>query len=115
MTRISAIAAALLLCCNGALAQTYPVKPIRLILPFPPGAGSDIVGRMLGQKISERLGEAVVADNRAGAGGNLGIALAAKAPPDGYTILLATASIAVSPALYAWTRSRAFWVSSITF
>ena len=100
-TRISAIAAALLLCCNGALAQTYPVKPIRLILPFPPGAGSDIVGRMLGQKISERLGEAVVADNRAGAGGNLGIALAAKAPPDGYTILLATASIAVSPALYA--------------
>ena len=101
MTRISAIAAALLLCCNGALAQTYPVKPIRLILPFPPGAGSDIVGRMLGQKISERLGEAVVADNRAGAGGNLGIALAAKAPPDGYTILLATASIAVSPALYA--------------
>ena len=90
---------------GGALAQTapqaYPVKPIRLILPFPPGAGSDIVGRMLGQKISERLGEAVVADNRAGAGGNLGIALAAKAPPDGYTILLATASIAVSPALYA--------------
>ena len=56
---------------------------------------------MLGQKISERLGESVVADNRAGAGGNLGIALAAKAPPDGYTILLATASIAVSPALYA--------------
>ena len=100
-TRISTIATALLLCCNGALAQTYPVKPIRLILPFPPGAGSDIVGRMLGQKISERLGESVVADNRAGAGGNLGIALAAKAPPDGYTILLATASIAVSPALFA--------------
>ncbi len=86
---------------GGVLAQTYPAKPIRLVLPFPPGAGSDIVGRMLGQKISERLGEAVVADNRAGAGGNLGIALAAKAPPDGYTILLATASIAVSPALYA--------------
>ena len=86
---------------GGVLAQTYPAKPIRLILPFPPGAGSDIVGRMLGQKISERLGESVVADNRAGAGGNLGIALAAKAPPDGYTILLATASIAVSPALFA--------------
>ena len=86
---------------GGVLAQTYPAKPIRLILPFPPGAGSDVVGRLLAQKISERLGEAVVADNRAGAGGNLGIALAAKAPPDGYTILLATASIAVSPALYA--------------
>ena len=72
-----------------------------MVVPFPPGASSDIVGRMLGQKISERLGEQVVADNRAGAGGNLGIAIAAKSAPDGYTILLATASIAVSPALYS--------------
>ena len=97
---ITAPSLLLALYCHSALAQTYPVKPIRLILPFPAGAGSDVVGRMLAQKISERLGEAVIADNRAGAGGNLGIALAAKAPADGYTILLATASIAVSPALY---------------
>ncbi|MEO8442403.1 MAG: tripartite tricarboxylate transporter substrate binding protein [Betaproteobacteria bacterium] len=82
-------------------ARAYPVKPIRLIVAFPAGASSDIVGRMLAQKISEPLGEQVVVDNRAGAGGNLGIAIAAKSPPDGYTILLATSSIAVSPSLYA--------------
>ena len=66
--------------------QNYPVKSIRLIVPFPAGASSDVVGRMLGQKISERLGEQVVADNRAGAGGNLGIGIVAKSAPDGYTI-----------------------------
>ena len=95
--------------CAGALAQTaasgpapaYPVKPIRMVVPFPAGASSDVVGRMLGQKVSEQLGQPVVTDNRAGAGGNLGIEIAAKAPPDGYTIVLATASIAVSPSLYA--------------
>ena len=96
------------LLCTGALAQTaapgaaqaWPVKPIRLVVPFPPGASSDIVGRMLGQKISEQLGVQIVPDNRAGAGGNLGIAVAAKSPPDGYTILIATSSIAVSASLY---------------
>src|SRR3954469_24914519 len=82
-------------------ARSYPAKPIRLIVPFPAGASSDIVGRLLAQKLSESLGEQVVADNRAGAGGNLGIALTAKAPPDGYTLVIATASIAVSPALYS--------------
>jgi tripartite-type tricarboxylate transporter receptor subunit TctC len=97
------------LLCTGAFAQTpapgaaqpYPAKPIRLVVPFPAGAASDIVGRMLAQKISEQMGEQVVTDNRAGVGGNLGIAIAAKSPPDGYTIVLATASIAVSPSLYA--------------
>jgi tripartite-type tricarboxylate transporter receptor subunit TctC len=96
------------LLCTGALAQTtapgaakaYPVKPIRLIVPFPPGASSDVVGRMLAQKIAEQMGEQVITDNRAGAGGNLGIAAAAKSVPDGYTIVIATASIAVSPSLY---------------
>lgn len=82
-------------------AQAWPVKPIRLIVPFPPGASSDIVGRMLGQKLGEQLGEQVVPDNRPGAGGNLGIGVAAKSAPDGYTIVIATASIAVSPSLYA--------------
>ncbi len=106
-TIIAALCLALF--CGGAFAQAtavvtgqpYPVKPIRLIVPFPPGASSDIVGRMLGQKLFEQLGEQVVPDNRPGAGGNVGIAVAAKAPPDGYTILIATASIAVSPSLYS--------------
>lgn len=77
--------------------QTYPNKPIRLMLPFPAGSPSDILGRALGQKLSEQLGENVVADNRSGAGGNLGISLAAKSPPDGYTILLTSPTIAISP------------------
>jgi len=99
----------LALLCTGTLAQTkapgvaqaYPVKPIRLVVPSPPGASSDVVGRILAQKLAEQMGEQVVADNRAGVGGNLGIAVAAKSPPDGYTIVIATASIAVSPWLYA--------------
>ncbi|MES2564716.1 MAG: tripartite tricarboxylate transporter substrate binding protein [Pseudomonadota bacterium] len=81
--------------------QPYPVKPIRLIVPFPPGSSSDIVGRMLGQKLSEQMGQPVITDNRAGAGGNLGIGVTAKAVPDGYTMVLATASIAVSPSIYS--------------
>lgn len=115
MNPISAFSAAAMtalviaLFCTGALAQTaasapapaYPVKPIRMVVPFPAGASSDVVGRMLGQKLSELLGQPVVTDNRAGAGGNLGIEITARAPPDGYTIVLATASIAVSPSLYA--------------
>lgn len=94
------------LSCAGAYAQTapggkpYPAKPVRLIVPFPAGASSDVVGRMLAQKLSEQFGEQVITDNRAGAGGNLGIAAAAKSPPDGYTMVIATASIAVSQSLY---------------
>ena len=81
--------------------QAYPNRPIRLMLPFPAGSPSDILGRALGQKLSEQLGENVVPDNRSGAGGNLGISLAAKSPPDGYTILLTSPTIAISPSLYA--------------
>jgi tripartite-type tricarboxylate transporter receptor subunit TctC len=96
---------AVLLCaalfCAGSLAQTYPTKPIHMVITFPPGASSDVVGRMLGQKISEFIGVQLVADNRAGAGGNLGTAVVAKSPPDGYTIVIATGSVAISPALYA--------------
>ena len=103
-SRIAGAVAALFLAlaCAGSLAQTgaYPHKPVRLVVPFPAGASSDVVGRMIGQKISEQIGQQVIADNRSGAGGNLGIAVAAKSPPDGYTILIATASIAVSPSLY---------------
>jgi len=81
-------------------AKAYPAKPIRMVVPFPPGASSDVVGRLLAQKMTAQLGEQVIADNRSGVGGNLGIGAASKSAPDGYTIVIATASIAVSPSLY---------------
>jgi tripartite-type tricarboxylate transporter receptor subunit TctC len=75
-----------------ALAQTYPSKPVRLIVPFPAGGATDIFARSLSQKLGERLGQSVVVDNKPGAGGTLGSDLAAKAPADGYTLLLSTTS-----------------------
>lgn len=87
--------------CGAALAQSYPSKPIRLILPFPAAGPSDIVGRALGQKLAEQFGENLVPDNRVGAGGSLGIAAVTKAPPDGYTLLVTSAAIAIIPSLYA--------------
>src|SRR3954470_16718154 len=84
----------------GALGQTYPSKAVRLILPFPPGGPTDIVGRLTGQKLSEQIGQSVVADSRPGASGNIGLELAAKSPPDGYTIVLSSPVIALSPHLY---------------
>jgi tripartite-type tricarboxylate transporter receptor subunit TctC len=83
-----------------AAAQNYPSKPIRLILPFPPGAPSDLVGRLVGQKLSEQLGENVIPDNRPGAGGNLAMTAVAKAAPDGYTITVSSPGVALSPSLY---------------
>src|SRR3954471_4421981 len=71
-----------------AHAQSYPSKPIRLILPFPPGAPSDLVGRTVGQKMGEQMGQNLVPDNRTGAGGTVGLAVVAKSPPDGYTIMV---------------------------
>jgi len=83
-----------------AAAQGYPAKPVRLILPFPPGGPSDILGRALSQKLGEQLGQPVLSDNRPGAGGNLGMEVAAKSPPDGYAIVLASPTVAISPSLY---------------
>jgi tripartite-type tricarboxylate transporter receptor subunit TctC len=79
----------------------YPSHPLRIIVPFAPGGASDVVGRMLAQKLAESMGQTVVVDNRAGAGANIGIGLAAKAQPDGYTLLVASSAFAVNPSLYA--------------
>jgi len=74
-------------------AQTYPAKPVRIIVPFAPGGATDIVTRLLGQKLTVAWGQQVVADNRAGASGNIGAELAAKAPPDGYTLFMTSGSV----------------------
>jgi tripartite-type tricarboxylate transporter receptor subunit TctC len=75
----------------SANAQDYPSKPIRLVVPFPPGGPNDIIGRVLGQKMQELLGQLVIIDNRAGAGGVLGTDNVAKSEPDGYSIAIARA------------------------
>jgi tripartite-type tricarboxylate transporter receptor subunit TctC len=83
-----------------ASAQQYPTKPVHIIVPFAPGGGSDFIGRFIAQKLSERLGQQFIVDNRPGAGGNLGAELALKSPPDGYTLLLISGSYTVNPSLY---------------
>jgi len=83
-----------------AEAQNYPAKPVRLIAASSPGSAVDIVSRVIAQKLSEQIGQQVVVDNRAGAGGNLGAELAAKAAPDGYTVFMATPAQAINTGLY---------------
>jgi tripartite-type tricarboxylate transporter receptor subunit TctC len=85
---------------HGSLwAQPYPTRPIRFIVPFPPGGGNDIVGRIVAVRLSEALGQQVVVDNRGGAGGTIGTDIAAKSPPDGHTMLVNNISLAVNHTL----------------
>jgi tripartite-type tricarboxylate transporter receptor subunit TctC len=85
-----------------AVAQTYPARPVRMIVPFPAGGATDIVGRLIAQKLSETWGQQIIVDNRGGAGGTIGSEVAAKSAPDGYTILVATSSThAIAPSLYS--------------
>jgi tripartite-type tricarboxylate transporter receptor subunit TctC len=97
--RIVALGAALVVS-GSAFAQQYPSKPVKIIVPFPPAGVTDIVGRLVAQKLSEKLGEQFYIENIAGAGGNLGMGQAARSPGDGYTILFASSSIVVNPTLY---------------
>ncbi len=84
-----------------AWAQNYPSRPVRFIVPFAPGGNTDVQGRLIAQKLSDKWGQQVVVDNRAGAGGTLGVEMLAKAPPDGYTIALASfGNILVGPSLF---------------
>jgi tripartite-type tricarboxylate transporter receptor subunit TctC len=86
---------------GAAFAQQYPTKPVRFVVPFVAGGPTDIQGRMLGEKLSQRLGQQFIIDNRGGANGNIGLEITAKAPPDGYTIVIATVGTwAVNPSLY---------------
>lgn len=98
---IAALAcAALALGIGAARAQAYPEKPITMVVPFPPGGPTDLVARVLAQTLSDQMGQRIVVDNRAGANGNIGNGIVAKAPADGYTILYNTSSAALSVALY---------------
>ncbi len=104
MRRLAGLALVAAVICAGpsdAGAQAWPTKSVRMIVPFPAGGSADTLSRLLSQKLSERLNQPFVSDNRPGAGGNIGTDIAAKAPPDGYTFLMGVSSIAIAPSLYA--------------
>ena len=97
----STLALAFTAAAQPALAQAWPSKPVRFIVPYPPGSGTDIMARRIGQRLGERLGQSFVVDNRAGAGGSIGTEAIARAPADGYTIGIVDAgALAINPAIY---------------
>lgn len=102
MTVAAVVAGALSFVGSVSATQTdqYPSRPIRLVVPFSPGGATDIIARVIGQKLSEQIGQPVVVENKAGANGNIAADFVAKSPSDGYTLLYNTSSIALSPALY---------------
>ena len=95
-----AVAAAAMVLAPAATAQNYPARTIRLVVHSSPGGSSDILGRMIAQRLTESLGQQVVVENRAGASGIIGVEVAVKAPPDGYTILISQTSLAINPAIF---------------
>jgi tripartite-type tricarboxylate transporter receptor subunit TctC len=102
ITFVMAAAALAMAPVNVTTAQEWPTKPIKLIVPFPPGGGTDIISRVLANKLTETLKQGIVVENKPGAGGNIGVDLAAKSAPDGYTIVMGqTSNLAINPTLYA--------------
>ena len=99
IVRVAALCAAML-AASAALADNYPNKIVRIIVPFPAGGPTDVMARFIGQKLSERLGQQFIIENQPGAAGNIGMGNAAKAPGDGYTILFVSSSFVVNPSLY---------------
>ena len=100
MRIFSATLAAIAILATTAHAQTFPLKPIRIIVPFAPGGGNDVLGRMFALRMTESTGQSVIVDNRPGGGGNIGTEMVAHAAPDGYQLLYTTNSFAIGPALY---------------
>jgi tripartite-type tricarboxylate transporter receptor subunit TctC len=98
---LTVIAAALALGAGHACAQNYPERPVRVIIGFPPGSGTDVMGRVVISKVGELWGQNLVADNRGGAGGSIAGATAAKAAPDGYTLLINSSAHAANPSMYS--------------
>ncbi|MGZ8263302.1 MAG: tripartite tricarboxylate transporter substrate binding protein [Burkholderiales bacterium] len=98
--RLRCVLALLVFTAGAALAQTYPAGPMRVIVPFPPGAGTDILARAIAHKLNEAWGQPVIVDNRGGANGTIGAAAAAKAPADGHTIIVVPSGFAVNPSIY---------------
>src|SRR5262245_56725514 len=95
------LVAAMIICAPVAgLAQTYPTRPITLVVPYPAGGDNDLIARLVAARMSEALGQPIVIENRGGAGGTIATRQVAKAAPDGYTLLVATSSLAVNPSLY---------------
>ena len=94
-------------------AQGYPAKPVRLIIPFPPGGSNDVVGRAVAQQLGERLGQPIVVDNRGGAGGTIGVNAAAKSPADGYTMLMVSVGFPVSIALRQLPEDALRWFDPV--
>jgi len=97
----AAVATAACFACGSGYAQNYPTKPIRMIVPFAPGGTTDVIARVIGQKLGDTLGQQVVIDNRPGANGNIGTEMAAKAPADGYTLVMSfDGTMAINPLVY---------------
>jgi tripartite-type tricarboxylate transporter receptor subunit TctC len=100
-------------CSIVAQAQAYPARPIRLIIPFPPGGSNDVVGRAVAQQLGERLGQSIVVDNRGGAGGTIGVNAAAKSAADGYTLLMVSVGFPVSIALRQLPEEALRWFEPV--